>query len=177
MKFTTAITSAIAATSASAMAIQARQVPNNTFLLMTKSDDTCFDGLYIEAYHTGAGLADAVLAGKEGGASFFFNGTRVDSTVYGYNGGSNLGIAGLQLGNAIYEYNSWAATTVDNGQGTTGYTYNETYGLAGDPYYEFAGWMACYWAHNGAPQLFNLAYPPGSFNKPDTCGYVNLFKA
>lgn len=44
----------------------------NEFTLKTSSSSSAFNGLYVEAYHTGAGLSDPVLSTTSSSAGKFF---------------------------------------------------------------------------------------------------------
>lgn len=159
MRFTIpTITALSLATSALAAGI------NNTqeFYLRTelKTNETgkdAYDGLYIEAYHTGAGLNDAVLVANESYAiKGFANATNITNPsggVYNYQE-FDLG-DGFAYGLSVpigATYNAWVPVEINGGYGHAGFFFNAS-GLQGGLATEFGGWLVCDWAH-GVPQLF-----------------------
>ncbi|KAF2811631.1 uncharacterized protein BDZ99DRAFT_559790 [Mytilinidion resinicola] len=148
--------------------------------------------LYLTSFHTGAGLADPVLApSASAGADFFLN-----STASEYGAGTVLQVAnpagyiwGFQFEWAAYS--GWAGVTLNaaggaasgwvvgiTGEGTVGgraevvvgYEGSGTAAGGGAP-----GWLVCDWWH-AVPQLF-LRDPyrdPKFYPAPSSCAEVDL---
>ncbi|KAH8703451.1 hypothetical protein BGW36DRAFT_369363 [Talaromyces proteolyticus] len=136
----------------------------NEFRIKTVSSSASKNGLYVESYHTGAGLADPVLTTSTANAGkFYLNNTYLQQDI-----GQEFSY-GFELGGAT-NYAGWEFVEVNAGQGVPGFVvqngnivWNST---------ESTGWLACDWWH-GAPQLFwSVAYE--NFTRPISCSTVSL---
>ncbi|MDI1489153.1 MAG: hypothetical protein OHK93_008431 [Ramalina farinacea] len=127
--------------------------PPDRYYLKTKvidGGDKTKDGFYVTSYHTGAGLDDAVLeVTTEHAAKGFLNATYQQ-----------------------FDFNTRDPVSINTGQQTVGFYFNET-GLQWD-YAEdgFAGWIVCDWWH-GLPQLF-WKYNFYEYLLPCSCAQVEL---
>ncbi|PNS15084.1 hypothetical protein CAC42_2313 [Sphaceloma murrayae] len=159
-----------------------------SFKLMTKvkpgkSNKKQFNGLYLSAYHSGAGLNDAVLVkGKASGIRGFFNQTELDRPngkpyfSLEFDLGNDFPYA-AQIGYGAYD--AWVSMEINAGdkQSYGAYFFNKA-GLQFDasPAVNgssgFGGWLVCNWAR-GVPQLFMRQ---AGYNKTLTsnCADVNL---
>ncbi|KAI9829331.1 MAG: hypothetical protein M1819_006394 [Sarea resinae] len=112
-----------------------------TSLVPGSNGSSAHDGLYLEAYHTGAGLNDAVLvANKTHAAVGRLNGTYQEFTL-----GESSTPYGLYI-EGDTNYAAWDPAVINAGNGTAGYFLNAT-GLqwnssSGAGASEFAGWIA-----------------------------------
>ncbi|KAF2146068.1 uncharacterized protein K452DRAFT_305054 [Aplosporella prunicola CBS 121167] len=130
-----------------------------------------FDGLYLVATHTGAGLNDAVFSSqKQYAIKGFQNITESTGESYQEFDLGNYWPYGLNLGYAAYA--AWSPVTIDAGQGDDGFILqaNGVVSTTGS----FGGWLACDWWHN-EPQLFyiNKFYP---LDTPSSCAQIYLVK-
>lgn len=128
-----------------------------TFLLKTQliNGYSRFDNLYVESYHTGAGLSDATLSNStEYAAKGFLNGTE-----WQFDLGNEFPWGLTMYGDTNYA--AWEPVTINAGGGSEGFYFNETVapGLlwgagSADDYEEgeFKDWLACDWSH-GVPQV------------------------
>ncbi|EKV11973.1 hypothetical protein Pdw03_6952 [Penicillium digitatum] len=125
------------------------------------------NNLYVYAYHTGAGLNDAVLTKDASIASpIYLNGTNalVDlKTEFSW---------GL-IATGDTNYGSWEPIVINAGSGGS-----SGYSIKGDSTFQwsessgFGGWLVCDWYHN-APQLFYLnRYYTATI--PSSCSKVQL---
>jgi len=139
------------------------------YYLQTKvlSGDATKDGLYVQSYHTGAGLNDVVLTSDISGASKgFMNETYQEFALTGSDFPYGFTLADTEF------YVEWLPVEMNGGQGDVGYSLTSD-GLTSNNT-EFSGWLACDWNH-GLPQLFWLFYTQGvDIPVPDTCAKVNL---
>ncbi|KAJ5145939.1 uncharacterized protein N7515_000503 [Penicillium bovifimosum] len=123
------------------------------------------NNLYVYAYHTGAGLNDAVLTEDVNTASpAYLNGTK---TLFDLKTEFPWGMNAPGVTN----YASWAPITINAGEGNDGFS------LKGDDFVwseemGFGGWLVCDWFHN-APQLFYL-YNYYDAKIPSSCSEVDL---
>ncbi|CAG8158964.1 unnamed protein product [Penicillium nalgiovense] len=109
---------------------------------------TPHNNLYVYAYHTGAGLNDAVLTKDVNTASsIYLNGT---NAFIDFNTKLLWGV----VATGDNKFTSWNPTLINAGQGSNGFSvkgnsfmWSEASG--------FGGWLVCNWYHN-APQLFYL---------------------
>lgn len=170
------------------MAAAAPTSAPQTYKLKTKVLDgpTSLDGLFVEAYHTGAGMNDAVLTPDPSTAAAGF----LNETAQQFNLGSQAYT--LALPTSVF-YTNWQAATIPIGPPTfgeyAGAFYNNasagglwynSRGTVADPQANitdntFEGWLACYWWHQDRAQIFFLmdgATSEGSY--PSTCGKVQL---
>ncbi|KAJ5562571.1 hypothetical protein N7535_002982 [Penicillium sp. DV-2018c] len=121
--------------------------------------------LYVYAYHTGAGLNDAVLTKDvKTASSVYLNGTQA---LFDLKTEFPWGMVATGDTN----YASWEPILINAGAGTEGFS------LKGDDFVlseemSFGGWLVCDWFHN-APQLFyiNRYYDP---KIPSSCSKVQL---
>ncbi|CRG91240.1 hypothetical protein PISL3812_08288 [Talaromyces islandicus] len=139
----------------------------NEFHLKTVSSSPSKNNLYVEAYHTGAGLADAVLTTSSSAAGkFYLNETYLQMDI-----GQEF-TYGFELGGAT-NYAGWEFVEVNAGQGISGFVVENNHVVWNET--EFSGWLACDWWH-GAPQLFwTVAYE--NFTYPSSCSPVQLTQA
>lgn len=139
--------------------------------------------LYIESYHTGAGLGDAVLTAQSNYTYPAF----LNNTSLQFDFGTDYPWALSLAGAANYAF--WESVQLNVGTGVQGFYFNDTdgtgrKGLKWNSEYpappakinEFLGWLACDWYHGG-PQLFWITYEgsltsPNGF--PDSCSVVEL---
>ncbi|KAG7008898.1 hypothetical protein G7Y79_00004g014820 [Physcia stellaris] len=103
------------------------------------------DGLYVWAYHTGAGLNDAVLGSKDYARPAYLN-----NSVQVFDLGTEFPWSFTLASDTNYA--GWEPVSIDVGYGTSGLFLNAS-GLQWTEYGGFGGWLACDWFH-GLPQLF-----------------------
>ncbi|KAJ5958865.1 uncharacterized protein N7479_006015 [Penicillium vulpinum] len=107
------------------------------------------NNLYVYAYHTGAGLNDAVLTKDASIASpIYLNGT---NALFDLQTDFPWGM--IATGNTNYA--SWSPIVINAGDGGT-----DGFSVKGNNFQwseanGFGGWLVCDWIHN-APQLFYL---------------------
>jgi len=125
-------------------------------------------GLYVYAYHTGAGLNDAVLSSNKTLASK----GHLNGTLWQFDLGGSLIWDTVLVGDDNYA--GWEPVQIDAAaEGTPTFSVNETQ-LVGSTSYEFGGWLACDWWH-GHPQLFYLVAGYKSYQViPRSCSTVSL---
>ncbi|CAG8262603.1 unnamed protein product, partial [Penicillium nalgiovense] len=123
------------------------------------------NNLYVYAYHTGAGLNDAVLTKDVNTASsVYLNGT---NAFFDFNTELLWGV----VATGDNKYTSWEPILINAGQGSNGFSakgssfiWSEASG--------FGGWLVCDWYHN-APQLFYLnRYYDATI--PSSCSKIQL---
>ncbi|KFY26771.1 hypothetical protein V493_03891 [Pseudogymnoascus sp. VKM F-4281 (FW-2241)] len=139
--------------------------PSKIYRLKTTvvSGDATKNDLYVQSYHTGAGLNDVSLV-SEGGSAAFINGTYQQFDISGGTFPSGLTLA---YGEA---YTRWLRTEINAGYGDEGFSFNGNGLVSDNP--QFQGWLACDWNH-GVPQLFwqiNNAVT----DLPSSCAKVEL---
>ncbi|KAI9683743.1 MAG: hypothetical protein M1822_005933 [Bathelium mastoideum] len=168
---------------------RASDVLNNTqaYYLRTRpnSTNTLYADLYLETYHTGAGLNDAVLVpGPPNGATDYTARAFLNSTdgnnnstappANGYYQEFDLGNAfpyGMDM-NGEGAYAAWAPVQVNAGLGNPGFVLDAAKGLVWNET-AFGGWLVCAWWDSGLPQLFwYQSYYDVSV--PDSCNFVDL---
>ncbi|RMJ24294.1 hypothetical protein PHISP_04835 [Aspergillus sp. HF37] len=155
---------ALLATAVTANPILARHDASKPFHLKTASaSNQDHNGLYVCAYHTGAGLNDAVLTQDEGKASpAVLNGST-----------TQFQLSELQWGllmPAVTNYAAWTPVRINAGMASEGFVIKDHQLVWSRD--AFAGWLVCDWYHN-APQLFYLY----SYMKPEipsSCSTVDL---
>ncbi|OJJ46573.1 hypothetical protein ASPZODRAFT_132641 [Penicilliopsis zonata CBS 506.65] len=136
------------------------------FLLKTTSStNDAHNNLYVEAYHTGAGLNDAVLTSSTATAAKAF----LNETYLEFDLGTPFSWS-FSMG-ADTNYAAWEFVEINAGYGTTGFSLNDT-GVQWSEADGFGGWLVCDWWH-GAPQLFWL-YRFISPTLPSSCSTVDL---
>ncbi|KAJ5196793.1 hypothetical protein N7449_007272 [Penicillium cf. viridicatum] len=153
------------ATSAIAAPLTTRQ-SKNFHLKSTGATNADHNDLYVYAYHTGAGLNDAVLTKDASIASpFYLNGTNALADLK-----TEFSWGLIATGNT--NYGSWEPMVINAGSGGS-----SGYSIKGDNFQwsessGFGGWLVCDWYHN-APQLFylNRYYTP---TIPSSCSTVQL---
>ncbi|EED18686.1 conserved hypothetical protein [Talaromyces stipitatus ATCC 10500] len=114
--------------------------PSEFLLKTTGSNITAHNNLYVEAYHTGAGMADAVLTTVTANAGHFY----LNETYLQMDIGQEFSY-GFDIGGAT-NYAAWEFVTINAGQGYPGFelenkstlTYNST---------EFGGWLGKLLSH------------------------------
>lgn len=199
MKFFTSLTSALLAITAAATPLIPRAsdsaaITTKKFHLKTSSNSDSHNNLYVYAYHTGAGLNDAVLSANADDASkAFVNGTNVQFDLgtpfpWGVNmvGATNYGGKSPFLGlDCAFSQNTpgvrkcadggeraaWQGVQINTGYGTSGFELDNAH-LKWSEQNGFGGWLVCDWVHN-APQLFYL-YEPMKADVPSSCSEVEL---
>nr|POE72145.1 hypothetical protein CFP56_12021 [Quercus suber] len=148
-----------------------------------------FDGLYIQSYHTGAGLGDATLSTKNATAAAklylvptnetLANGKVSNKALFDY--GTSFPWTFVQsFGSNLYA--GWEPVRINAGDGsgenieTVGF-FTDANGLEwqnapGAKDGEFGGWIACEWWHE-VPQLF---FRVGYYNDtlPCSCADIEL---
>ncbi|OKL62209.1 hypothetical protein UA08_02454 [Talaromyces atroroseus] len=136
------------------------------YIKTTGSSLSSHNDLFLEAYHTGAGLADAVLSTDNINAGhFYLNDTELRMDVgdvdYAY---------GFELA-ADSGYAAWQFVTINVQTAQSGFSV-ESNGTVAFNGTEFGGWLACDWWH-GAPQLFwKIEFD--SVDIPSSCSSVTL---
>ncbi|RAO68278.1 uncharacterized protein BHQ10_004290 [Talaromyces amestolkiae] len=158
------------ALAAATLAAGSLAAPSEFYLKTTGSNITAHNNLYVEAYHTGAGLGDPVLTTVTANAGhFYLNETYLQMDIgqeYTY---------GFDVGGAT-NYAAWEFVEINAGQGVSGFELENNNTLTWNST-EFGGWLACDWWH-GAPQLFWLiAYEEGDISYPSSCSEVDLIPA
>ncbi|KAJ5349981.1 hypothetical protein N7541_007708 [Penicillium brevicompactum] len=150
---------------ASAIAAPVASSTKNFHLKSSGASNPDHNDLYVYAYHTGAGLNDAVLTKDvETASPVYLNGT---NALFDLKSDFPWGV--VATGNT--NYGSWEPIVINAGQGSSGFSvkgnnfqWSEASG--------FGGWLVCDWYHN-APQLFylNRYYTP---TIPSSCSKVQL---
>jgi len=115
------------------------------------------EDLWLSAYHTGAGLNDAVLNSNRSRAiAGFTNATNITNPDGGFFQYQEFDLGSafpwglyIQGGDA---YSAWQPVRVNAGYGSGYFALNST-GLQWYGYGSFGGWLVCDWWH-GVPQLF-----------------------
>lgn len=169
------VASTVISLTAAAPTLETRQTgtQNNTqefFIHMVVTDgDTTYNEWSLEAFHTGAGLADPVFTSGTGTPAFL-NGTNLqfDANAFPF---STIGLPS-DTNNA-----RWEPITIAAGFGTGVWVNNGPDGIEIDNP-EFGGWIVCEWFHDiNAPQLFQLieGFDTDPFDIPSSCARVLLF--
>lgn len=152
---------------------------NNTrefYIGMVVTDGlTKYTGWKLQAYHTGAGLADPVFVPTSDSASrAYLNGTQLQFDVSPYPFSAN----GFP---SDTNYARWEPVTISSGYGSGAWVNNGPDGLEIDNE-EFGGWLVCEWFHGcNAPQLFQMikGFDTGAectaYDVPSSCARVLLF--
>ncbi|KAE8452246.1 hypothetical protein EG329_000945 [Mollisiaceae sp. DMI_Dod_QoI] len=146
---------------------------NNTqefYIKMVVTDGpTTYQEWALEAYHTGAGLADPVFTNTTGSPAFL-NGTNLQFDVDAYPFSAN----GYP---SDTNYARWESITITSGYGSGGWVNNGPDGLEQNNE-EFDGWLVCEWYHGtNAPQLFQMikGFDGDAYDIPSSCSRVLLF--
>ncbi|KAG0651886.1 hypothetical protein D0Z07_0826 [Hyphodiscus hymeniophilus] len=145
---------------------------NNTqeFYITLQTTDGCisqYNGWQVEAYHTGAGLADPVFA--TAGSPAYLNGTNLQFDVNAFPFGVNA-LPGDT------NYARWEPVTIAAGYGSGEFATDGDNGLISTDE-EFGGWIVCEWYHDiNAPQLFQLikGFATEPTVLPDSCANAIL---
>ncbi|CAG8217824.1 unnamed protein product [Penicillium salamii] len=150
---------------ASAIAAPVASTTKHFHLKSSGATNPDHNDLYVYAYHTGAGLNDAVLTKDiDTASSVYLNGTKA---LFDLNSDFPWGV--VATGNTNYA--SWEPILINAGAGSEGFSvkgnnfqWSEASG--------FGGWLVCDWYHN-APQLF---YLNRFYNAtiPSSCSKVQL---
>jgi len=152
--------------------VETRQTPAEFYLqtsIIDSSNDTGTNksGLYVYAYHTGAGLNDVALSPNISIASKgFLNASNWQVDLNTPEIPWNLVLEDIP-------YASWNPVEINAGPPSTGFFLNGTQ-LQGPPEdLGWGGWLACDWWHE-QPQLFwiNVYYNVTTF--PASCSSVTL---
>lgn len=152
--------------------LDARQTPQEYYLqtsVIFGANDTGTNktGLYVYAYHTGAGFNDAVLSPNISIASKGY----LNDTNWQF----DLGTPTLPWYFALsdIDYASWNAAEINSASApTSNFSINGT-SLEGPASYGFGGWLACDWYHQ-SPQLFWLNFYYNVTVLPTSCSTVSL---
>jgi len=133
----------------------------------TKDSGSKKGGLYVYAYHTGAGTNDAVLSSNKSIAEAGY----LNGTAFSFNLGALVYNVTLE---GDTNYAGWEPVVIDaTYPGTPSFSINNTQ-LVGAASYGFEGWLACDWWH-GMPQLFYLVSGYQIYQKiPTSCSTVHL---
>ncbi|KAJ5461262.1 uncharacterized protein N7458_002814 [Penicillium daleae] len=138
----------------------------NQFHLKTAgATNALHNDLYVYAYHTGAGLNDAVLDKDDTNAApFYLNGTSALATL-----GTEFPWG--MSANGDTNYASWEPIEINAGEGSSGFSIDNG-NFVWSEADGFGGWLVCDWSHN-APQLFylNRYYQP---TIPSSCSTAQL---
>lgn len=127
-----------------------------------------YTGYALEAYHTGAGLADPVFTNGTGSRAFL-NGTNLQFDVAAFPFAANA-----EPGDTNYA--RWEPVTIASGYGSGGFVNEQSAGIVSDNP-EFDGWLVCEWFHDiNAPQLFQMikGFDVDPYVFPETCSRVVL---
>ncbi|OBT62148.1 hypothetical protein VE03_08293 [Pseudogymnoascus sp. 23342-1-I1] len=148
-----------------AAAAPATNNPSKPYRLKTTvvSGDATKNNLYVQSYHTGAGLNDVALV-SEGGSAAYINGTYQQFDLNGSTFPSGLVLAYGET------YTRWLRTEINAGYGDAGFSFNGSGLISDNP--QFQGWLACDWNH-GVPQLFWQYYYTDT-ELPSSCAKVEL---
>ncbi|KAG7008578.1 hypothetical protein G7Y79_00005g017190 [Physcia stellaris] len=148
-------------------AVAKRQDELTPFKLRTEvinGGDNNLAGLYVQSYHTGAGLSDATLGSWDKAVWGILNDTVMQFNISSYPWSFFMG--------DDTTYDIWYPVRLNAGFYSTKFILNET-GLQWDAP-SFGGWLACVWSH-GVPQLFwKVNYK--SYPSP-VCSQVELYLA
>ncbi|KZN87578.1 hypothetical protein EN45_061390 [Penicillium chrysogenum] len=123
------------------------------------------NNLYVYAYHTGAGLNDAVLTKDVNAASsVYLNGTNAFFDL-------NTELLWGVVATGDNKYTSWERILINAGQGSNGFS-AEGSSFIWSEASGFGGWLVCNCYHN-APQLF---YLNRNYNAtiPSSCSKIQL---
>lgn len=145
------------------------QAGKKRYRLKTKllEGDATKDNLYIQTYHTGAGLNDAVLTPTfTSGTVGYLNATE-GNWIFELNGATFP--SGFNFAYEQY-YTRWLGMHIDAGYGEPGFFKNGS-GLV-TSYAAWTGWLVCDWWHV-SPQLF-WSYYFTDFPIPSSCARVEL---
>ncbi|KAL9052594.1 MAG: hypothetical protein Q9162_005284 [Coniocarpon cinnabarinum] len=145
-----------------------------------------FNGLYLEGYHTGAGLNDVTFQTQSTSPRGFLNST-FQQFEFGSDEGQYLPYT-MVMTNDNYASFSPVEINAGYGSGLGVFYFNETasgslwWNIEGNitnPYYNvdlnsFGGWLACNWVHQDLPQLFWLDSPFNA-NEPLPSNCANIY--
>ncbi|TEY51371.1 hypothetical protein BOTCAL_0266g00030 [Botryotinia calthae] len=150
---------------------------NNTrefYLHMTVTDgDYTHNGWVLEAWHTGAGMADPVFvdASNNTGSRMYFNSSQLQFDVSPYPFSINAFPSDTN-------YARWEPVTITAGYGSGKFVNEGSAGFQVDEE-EADGWVVCEWFHGlNAPQLFQMIKyfdAPSPYDVPSSCARVLLF--
>jgi hypothetical protein len=142
------------------------------FFLQVTSDNAALNAKCVTTYHTGAGLADAVISdcGPAPAKLYSFLGTTLSFLGYSADGSIQ---AALRAESGAVSYDSWGPLLINAGDPGTAFTYEgsatgflqQGNGL---------GFIACQWSHPGTYQLFALSRADASLTS--NCSPVKLLK-
>ncbi|KXG50180.1 uncharacterized protein PGRI_061470 [Penicillium griseofulvum] len=147
MKFLTSLF--LLATSVIAAPVASAKESKHFHLKSTGATNNNHNNLYVYAYHTGAGLNDAVLSKDASiASSVYLNGT---NALFDLKTEFPWGM----IATGDTNYASWEPIVINAGSGGSA-----GYSIKGDNFQwseqnGFGGWLVCDWFHN-APQLFYL---------------------
>ncbi|PQE32020.1 hypothetical protein CJF32_00001630 [Rutstroemia sp. NJR-2017a WRK4] len=157
---------------------------NNTreFYLHMQITDTSdndfykYNGWVLQAYHTGAGIADPVFVdGKTTpGSRMYYNGSALQFDVSPYPFSINAFPSDTN-------YARWEPVTISAGYGSGDFVNEGSAGFQNKEE-EADGWLVCEWFHgDNAPQLFQMIKgfdqgpTKGPYDVPKSCARVLLF--
>ncbi|KAJ5360146.1 hypothetical protein N7517_009337 [Penicillium concentricum] len=137
------------ATSVIAAPVDTAKESKHFHLKSTGATNANHNNLYVYAYHTGAGLNDAVLTEDVGTASsIYLNGT---NALFDLKTEFPWGM----IATGDTNYASWEPIVINAGsEGSEGYSIKGN-NFQWSEQNGFGGWLVCDWFHN-APQLFYL---------------------
>lgn len=171
-----AATTLLGIASASPLSTRQTYVPgtqNNTqefYIKMVVTDGlTKYEEYSLEAWHTGAGLADPVFVNTTGSRAFL-NGTNLQFDVNQYPFSAN----GFP---SDTNYARWEPIDITSGYGSGGWANAGPDGIV-QTNEEFDGWLVCEWFHGtNAPQLFQMikGFDGDAYDIPSSCARVLLF--
>jgi hypothetical protein len=124
----------------------------------------------VEAYHTGAGLADPVFVASPNGARAYLNNTNLQFDVYQFPFSADASPGDTN-------YARWEPVSISAGYGSGGFVNNRSSGIVSNNE-EFGGWIVCEWFHGiNLPQLFQLikGFASEPADLPSSCANVHLF--
>ncbi|KAI9813767.1 MAG: hypothetical protein M1827_003557 [Pycnora praestabilis] len=129
-----------------------------------------YDGLYIQAYHTGAGLNDVVLGTGPPENSYATIGY-LNGTQQLFNMDSAFPFS-LVLG-GDENYAGWELATINAGLGNPSFQFAFNGSGLISTSQEWGGWLACDWWHD-AVQLFWIYSYYSYYTIPSSCAIVQL---
>ncbi|OQE40352.1 hypothetical protein PENCOP_c006G08021 [Penicillium coprophilum] len=154
------------ATSVIAAPVDTAKEPKHFHLKSTGATKANHNNLYVYAYHTGAGLNDAVLTKDASiASSIYLNGTNALADLK-----TEFPWGLIATGDTNYA--SWEPIVINAGsEGSEGYSIKGN-NFQWSEQNGFGGWLICDWFHN-APQLFYLnRYYEATI--PSSCSKVQL---
>jgi hypothetical protein len=152
------------------LATAAPAAPKPFFLNVT-SANPAVNAKCVSSYHTGAGLADAVIVdcGPAPSKLYTFKGTTLNYTGYGPDGTIP---AALFADSGVVSYDNWGKLLINAGDAGTPFTYSAKNGFIQQG--NNLGFIACQWSHNNEYQVFALGRADTAL--PSTCSHIKLLQ-